>query len=36
MVGLDIGRIPDLDDEMRRSRDYLLELLTRLGIPYDA
>ncbi|MEZ8221895.1 Xylose isomerase-like TIM barrel, partial [Candidatus Fervidibacteria bacterium JGI MDM2 JNZ-1-D12] len=36
MVGLDIGRIPDLDDEMRRSRDFLLELLERLKIPYDA
>lgn len=36
MVGLDIGRIPNLDDEMRRSRDFLLELLTKLEIPYDA
>ncbi|MFA0753787.1 MAG: hypothetical protein IMHGJWDQ_001566 [Candidatus Fervidibacter sp.] len=36
MVGLDLGRIPNLDEEMRRSRDYLLDLLTRLGIPYDA
>jgi hypothetical protein len=36
MVGLDIGRIPNLDDEVRRSRATLLELLERLGIPYDA
>ncbi|MFA0755934.1 MAG: hypothetical protein YPKNTGVA_002598 [Candidatus Fervidibacter sp.] len=36
MVGLDIGRIPNLDDEVRRSRATLLELLERLSIPYDA
>ncbi|MCS7192792.1 MAG: sugar phosphate isomerase/epimerase [Armatimonadetes bacterium] len=36
MVGLDIGRIPNLDEEMRRSRDFLLELLNRLEIVYDA
>jgi sugar phosphate isomerase/epimerase len=36
MVGLDIGRIPNLDDEVRRSRETLLELLERLSIPYDA
>lgn len=36
MVGLDIGRIPNLDEEVRRSRDALLALLERLEIPYDA
>ncbi len=36
MVGLDIGRIPNLDDEMHHSLDVLLALLERVGIPYDA
>jgi sugar phosphate isomerase/epimerase len=34
-VAIDIGRLPDLDDAMRRSVAYLEDLLPRLGISYD-
>lgn len=34
-VAIDIGRLPDMDDAMRRSIAYLQELLSRLGIAYD-
>jgi sugar phosphate isomerase/epimerase len=34
-VAIDIGRLPDMDDAMRRSIAFLGELLPRLGIEYD-
>jgi len=34
-VAIDIGRLPDMDDAMRRSIAYLRELLPRLDIAYD-
>ena len=33
-VAIDIGRLPDLDDAMRRSLAFLKELLPRLGIEF--
>ncbi len=35
MVGLDIGRIDNLDEEMIRSRHFLKNLLEELEIPYE-
>jgi sugar phosphate isomerase/epimerase len=32
VIGLDIGRIPNLDEEIRASREYLLNIFDRLGI----
>ncbi len=34
-VAIDIGRLPDMDDAMRRSIEFLQELFTRLDIPYE-
>ena len=34
-VAIDIGRLPDMDDAMRRSIAFLHELLPRLGIEYE-
>ena len=34
-VAIDIGRLPDMDDAMRRSIAYLKHLLPRLGIAYE-
>lgn len=34
-VALDIGRVPDLDESMIRSQDYLRVLFDRMGIPLD-
>jgi len=34
-VAIDIGRLPDMDDAMRRSIAFLHELLPRLGIDYE-
>jgi len=34
-VAIDIGRLPDMDDAMRRSIAYLTDLLKRLGIAYE-
>ena len=34
-VAIDIGRLPDMDDAMRRSLAFLEELLPRLGIVYE-
>jgi len=36
MVALDIGRIPNLDEAVRASREKLIALLERLAIPYEA
>ncbi|MCS7253412.1 MAG: sugar phosphate isomerase/epimerase family protein [Armatimonadota bacterium] len=36
MVALDIGRIPNLDEEVRASKEKLISLLESLTIPYDA
>ncbi|MCS7223688.1 MAG: sugar phosphate isomerase/epimerase [Armatimonadetes bacterium] len=35
MVGLDLGKIPDLDAEMVRSKEFLVRLLEELEIPYE-
>jgi len=32
-MALDIGRMPDPEDSMRRARRYLRVLLDRMGIP---
>ncbi|MBC7326579.1 sugar phosphate isomerase/epimerase [bacterium] len=32
VIGLDIGRIPNLDEEMKRSKEFLIELFEKLGI----
>jgi len=34
-VAIDIGRLPDMDDAMRRSLDYLINLFDELGIAYE-
>jgi sugar phosphate isomerase/epimerase len=34
-VAIDIGRLPDMDDAMRRSLAYLQRLLPELGIAYE-
>jgi len=34
-VALDIGRVPDLDDSIKRSRRYLKALLERMEIPLE-
>ena len=34
-VAIDIGRLPDMDDAMRRSVAYLEALLTKLGIAFE-
>ena len=34
-IAIDIGRLPDMDDAMRRSIAYLQDLLPRLGIAYE-
>jgi len=34
-VAIDIGRLPDMDEAMRRSIAYLQDLLPRLDIAYD-
>jgi len=34
-VAIDIGRLPDMEDAMRRSIAFLEELLPRLGIDYE-
>jgi sugar phosphate isomerase/epimerase len=34
-IAIDIGRLPDMDDAMRRSIVYLRDLLTRLDIAYE-
>jgi len=34
-VAIDIGRLPDMDDAMRRSIAFLQDLLPRLGIAYE-
>jgi len=34
-VAIDIGRLPDMDDAMRRSIAFLKDLLGRMGIPYE-
>jgi sugar phosphate isomerase/epimerase len=34
-VAIDIGRLPDMDDAMRRSIAFLRDLLPRLGIAYE-
>jgi hypothetical protein len=32
VIGLDIGRIPNLDEEVKASKEYLLNIFERLGI----
>lgn len=34
-VAIDIGRLPDMDDAMRRSIAFLKDLLDRMGIAYE-
>jgi sugar phosphate isomerase/epimerase len=34
-VAIDIGRLPDMDDAMRRSLRYIRDILGRLGIAYE-
>jgi len=34
-VGIDVGRIPNLEEEILRSKEYLMELCERLGIDLE-